>query len=89
MSESRLRRVRDGSGGPATLINDGCKISGLVTGDGDIHVSGEIDGDCDLEGTVTLAKNGFWSGTIKAATWIGRLRVRPAIAAARISGVGR
>ena len=70
MNQSRLRRLRDRSGGPATLINDGCKISGVLAGSGDVHVSGEIDGDCELEGTVTLAKSGFWSGTIKAANVI-------------------
>ena len=66
MNESRLRRMRDRSAGPATLINEGCKITGLLTGNGDFMINGEIDGDCDLEGTVTLAKNGFWRGTIKA-----------------------
>lgn len=70
MNESRLRRLRDQSAGPPTLINEGCKISGLVTGGGDFVVSGEIDGDCDVEGTVTLAKNGLWSGTIKAGNVI-------------------
>lgn len=67
MSEFPLRRIRDRARGPATLINDGCKVTGSIGGDGDVHVSGEVDGDCDIEGTVTLANNGFWSGTIKAA----------------------
>ena len=66
MSDSPIRRLRDAVGGPPTLINDGCKITGLITGSGDFQISGEVDGDCDLEGTVTLAKSGFWSGTIKA-----------------------
>jgi cytoskeletal protein CcmA (bactofilin family) len=66
MSDSRLRRLRDRAGGPPTLINEGCKVTGLVTGGGDVQVSGEVDGDCDIDGTVTLAKSGFWSGTIKA-----------------------
>jgi len=70
MNESRLRRLRDQSGGPPTLINEGCKISGLISGSGDFVVSGEIDGDCDLEGTVTLAENGRWNGTIKAGNVI-------------------
>jgi cytoskeletal protein CcmA (bactofilin family) len=70
MNDSRLRRLRDRSSGPATLISEGCKISGLITGDGDFLINGEIDGDCDLGGTVTLAKNGLWSGTIKAANVI-------------------
>lgn len=59
--------MRDRAGGPATLINEGCKITGFVSGTGDFHLSGEVDGDCEFEGTVSLAKNGFWSGTIKAA----------------------
>ena len=70
MSESPLRRLRDGSGGPPTLINEGCKITGLLSGTGDFQIAGEVDGDCDLEGTVTLAKNGYWIGTIKAGAVI-------------------
>ena len=66
MSESPLRRLRDRSGGPPTLINEGCKITGLLSGTGDFQISGEVDGDCDLDGTVTLTRSGYWSGTIKA-----------------------
>ena len=67
MNESRLRRLRDQSGSATTLINEGCKISGLITGSGNFLINGEIDGDCDLGGTVTLAQSGVWKGTIKAA----------------------
>ena len=70
MNESHSRRLRDRSSGPATLISEGCKIAGTISGDGDFLISGEIDGDCDLAGTVTLAKNGLWSGTIKAGNVI-------------------
>ena len=70
MNDSRLRRLRDRSSAAATVINEGCKISGLITGTGDYLINGEIDGDCDLEGTVTLARNGLWKGTIKAANII-------------------
>ena len=66
MNDFRLRRLRDQSSN-ATLIDEGCKISGLMTGSGNFLINGEIDGDCDLSGTVTLAKNGLWKGTIKAA----------------------
>lgn len=38
----------------------------MISGSGDYQVSGEIDGDCDIEGNVTLARNGFWQGTIRA-----------------------
>ena len=70
MNDSQSRRLRDRSSGAATLISEGCKISGLITGDGDFLISGEIDGDCDLAGTVTLAKSGLWRGTIKAGNVI-------------------
>ena len=70
MNDSQSRRLRDRFSGAATLISEGCKISGLITGDGDFLISGEIDGDCDLAGTVTLAKSGLWSGTIKAGNVI-------------------
>ena len=70
MNDSQSRRLRDRSAGPATLISEGCKITGLITGNSDFQISGEIDGDCDLEGTVTLAKNGLWTGTIKAGNVI-------------------
>ena len=66
MAESRLRRLRDRSSGPATLINEGCKFTGTLTGRGDFMISGEIEGDSDLDGTVTLTRNGLWRGMIKA-----------------------
>ena len=70
MSESPLRRLRDRATASATLINDGCKISGLITGSGDFLINGEVDGDCDLRGTVQLAPNGYWKGTIRAGNVI-------------------
>jgi cytoskeletal protein CcmA (bactofilin family) len=66
MNESRLRRLRDQSSGKATLINEGCKISGEITGNGDFLVNGEVAGDCDVTGTLTLAGNGYWQGSIRA-----------------------
>lgn len=66
MNETRLRRLRDRSSGAATLINEGCKITGVIGGNGNFLINGEIDGDCDVSGTVTLAQNGLWKGTIKA-----------------------
>ena len=82
MTESTLRRLRDRKTGAATLINEGCKITGLVTGQGDFLINGEVEGDCDVQGTVTLAENGFWSGTIKADAVIVSGRVDGEIVAA-------
>lgn len=95
MNESRLRRMRDRSSGAATLISDGCKISGDITGKGDFWVNGEIVGDCDIDGTVTLAGSGFWQGAIRADNIVIAGHVEGEIAArgkveitdtARISG---
>jgi len=70
MTDSFSRRVRDRATGPATLISEGCKITGTITGPCDFQISGEVDGDCDLEGTMTITRDGTWSGTIRAANVI-------------------
>lgn len=70
MDDAQRRRMRDQVSGQTTLISEGCKISGLITGTGDFLVTGEIDGECDFSGTVTLAENGHWVGTIRAVNVI-------------------
>lgn len=70
MSESKARRIHDRAAGPATLISEGCKISGVISGEGDFMVSGEIDGECELDGSLTIATSGFWKGRIKATAII-------------------
>ena len=70
MSESNKRRLRDLARGPATLISEGCRITGKIDGNGDFMVSGEIVGDCDLQGTLTLTAKGRWKGTLKAGAVI-------------------
>jgi len=66
MNDETKRRIHDAHAGPGTLISEGCKIKGAISGRGNFMVSGEIDGECDIEGTVTLTKDGLWRGTIKA-----------------------
>ena len=70
MNESRLRRMRDRTSGTATLISEGCKVSGTITGNCDFQVSGQVDGDCDIESMLVLAKSGLWTGTIRAGNVI-------------------
>jgi cytoskeletal protein CcmA (bactofilin family) len=70
MSDANKRRIRDANGGAGTLISEGCKIKGTITGAGHFMINGEVDGDCEVGGTVTLAKNGSWRGTIKAESVI-------------------
>jgi len=70
MSESKFRRLLDKTAGPATLINEGCKITGVVSANGDFLVSGEIDGECHVTGSLTVLQSGLWKGTIKATSVI-------------------
>lgn len=66
MSDSEKKRIRDADGESNTLIGAGCKIEGKFSGRVNIIISGDIEGECDIEGTVTLTENGRWRGTIKA-----------------------
>jgi len=70
MNDSKSRRVRDNRTGPGTLISEGCKFEGTLTGHGNFMIGGEVVGDCDVSGSVTLARGGRWRGTIKADTVI-------------------
>jgi len=68
MINSKKRRLRDQATGPATLIGHGCKITGVLTGAGNFQISGEIEGDCDLDGSVAISESGIWRGSICANT---------------------
>ena len=78
MTDSHLRRLRDKTGSAATLINEGCKIVGTISGTGSFLVNGEVDGDCELDATLTLAAEGLWKGTIRASNVIVAGRVEDA-----------
>ena len=75
MNEGKRRRLRDRLSGAATLINQGCKISGVISGTGNFLISGEVDGDCDVQGTLTVSTDGLWLGTIRAESVIVSGRV--------------
>ena len=70
MSDSNKRRLRDAASGPGTLISEGCKIEGLMTGTGNFMINGEVEGECDIQGTVTLALGGRWKGVLRAESVI-------------------
>lgn len=60
------RRLRDSAAGPRTYIAEGSKFRGELSGQGTYVFCGEIEGDCDIEGLVTLAGGGHWTGTLQA-----------------------
>ena len=70
MSDSNKRRLRDAAAGPGTLISQGCKIEGLLTGNGNFMINGEVDGECDIDGSITLAEGGRWKGIMRAESVI-------------------
>ena len=66
MSDKNNRRLRDIAAGPGTLISEGCKIEGLVTGTGNFMINGEVEGECDIDGSITIVKGGHCKGVVKA-----------------------
>jgi cytoskeletal protein CcmA (bactofilin family) len=70
MSDKKSRRMRDKTHGPATLLSQNCKIVGKISGDGDYQISGQVDGDCEIDGTVSILHDGYWQGTINATAVI-------------------
>ena len=75
MSESRRRRLGDQAAGMPTMINQGCKINGEISGIGDFVIHGDIVGDCHVKGRVSIADSGSWEGSVRADNVIvaGRL----------------
>jgi cytoskeletal protein CcmA (bactofilin family) len=60
------RRIADKPGGPATFIAAGAEVRGSIKGAGAYIVCGTIEGDCDITGPVTLAREGLWRGELRA-----------------------
>jgi len=66
MARNRLRRILDDAGATTTLIGAGCTFKGDFTGKGSFIIGGTVIGDCDVEGTITLAIGGSWRGNLRA-----------------------
>lgn len=62
----RKRRMRDRLGPPATFIAPGTVLRGQIQGEGHVLVAGQVIGDADIEGALTLAEGGAWEGAIRA-----------------------
>jgi len=63
---SKFRRFMDNASGSTTLLGEGIKFVGQFSGGGHFVVCGEVEGDCELEGSLTIAVDGSWNGTIRA-----------------------
>lgn len=60
------RRLQDSAQSAATYIAQGVHFTGTIKARGAFVFCGEFEGDCDIEGPVTLAAGGRWAGTLKA-----------------------
>lgn len=86
------RRIGDSSKGPTTFISASTKIIGTIIGEGPYIFCGRVEGDCDIDGPVTLASGGHWKGTIQATDVIVAGEVDGDVVARRrveISGTAR
>ena len=61
------RRILDSAEGAATYIAPSTKITGKLTGKGAYVFCGRMDGECDIDGPITLAKGCTWKGTLRAS----------------------
>jgi cytoskeletal protein CcmA (bactofilin family) len=59
------RRIQD-SHGPTTYVAASTKLVGTITGKGAYVFCGSVEGDCDIDGPLTLAEGGHWKGMLKA-----------------------
>lgn len=62
----KSRRMRDRIGQPATILGVGAKLTGMLQGEGHFLIAGQVVGDADIEGALTLADGGRWQGIIRA-----------------------
>lgn len=89
------RRIGDSRAGPMTYVSPATRIVGTIGGQGAYFFSGTVEGDCDIDGSVTLAEGARWKGSMKAndiviagsveGDVIGREKIEVS-ATARVSG---
>ncbi len=70
LGRKKHRRTLDKVGGVSTVIGAGSKFVGEITGEENIIIHGEVEGDCDLQGTVVVEEGARWKGRLKASNVI-------------------
>jgi len=63
---SRRRRSTDQTGPTTTQIGAGIHFEGSLQGEGNYRIAGEVFGDSDLEGAVTIEDGACWTGQLSA-----------------------
>lgn len=86
------RRIGDNARGPTTFVSPSTQLVGRIVGAGPYVFCGSVAGDCEIDGSVTLAAGGRWTGTIRATDVIVSGEVDGDVYATgrvEISGTGR
>lgn len=61
------RRILDSAENAATYIAPTTKITGKLIGKGTYVFCGELEGECEIDGPITLAAGSKWKGTLRAS----------------------
>lgn len=86
------RRIGDSASGPTTFVSPSTQLVGRIDGAGPYVFCGSVQGDCDIDGSVTLAAGGRWTGTIRATDVVVSGEVDGDVLATgrvEVSGTGR
>jgi cytoskeletal protein CcmA (bactofilin family) len=60
------RRILDSTTGAATFIAPGTKLTGRLAGKGTYVFCGQMEGEGDIDGPITLAEGCRWTGSLRA-----------------------
>jgi cytoskeletal protein CcmA (bactofilin family) len=66
MSDAPNRRLTDRRGGPPTLIGTGVNFRGDLIAPGAVMLSGNVVGDGDIGGTLSISRGAHWEGQVRA-----------------------
>lgn len=66
LGKSKGRRTLDKVEGFKTSVAEETRFVGSIGGDGHCIIHGQVEGDCDLNGTLVIGEKGRWTGDIKA-----------------------
>jgi cytoskeletal protein CcmA (bactofilin family) len=75
MADTPNRRLTDRSNAPPTLIGAGVQFRGDIIAPGAVMLSGTVQGDGDVGGMLTIARDAHWEGQVRARSGVvaGRL----------------
>ena len=75
MADTPSRRLTDRSNGPPTVIGAGVQFRGDIIAPGPVMLSGSVQGDGDVGGMLTIARDAHWEGQVRARAGVvaGRL----------------